>query len=205
MRSTGQTSAAAGFTLLELVVALGLTSLLTVVAYSSLNISLKAVGRGQVAAERLQELRVGQNILERSLSSAVLGSLADQTYFIGDPRQMRFFTLEPLEAYNLGGVYHWRVLLGQDEAGNGVLAVEQTKNVNWYRDPEGVEVRQILISGVVEAHFTYGTGSEEYENWDAQKVGNLPQWVKVSLTFDKQQSLVLMIPIHVAEFRPKQR
>ncbi len=194
-----------GFTLLELVVALALTSLLTVVAYSSLNISLKAVGRGQVAAERLQELRVGRDILERSLSSTVRGSLADQTYFIGDPRQMRFFTLEPLEAYNLGGVYHWRVLLGQDEAGNGVLAVEQTKNVNWYRDPEGVEVRQIILSGVAEAHFTYGTGGEEFENWDAKKVGSLPEWVKVNLSLNGQQSLVLMIPIHVAEFRPIQR
>ena len=205
MRSTGPAPAAAGFTLLELVVALGLTSLLTVVAYSSLNISLKAVGRGQLAAERLQEIRVGQNILDRSLSSAVRGSLADQTYFIGDPRQMRFFTLEPLEAYNLGGVYHWRVLLGQDEAGNGVLAVEQTKNVNWYRDPEGVEVRHIILRGVAEGHFAYGTGGEEYENWDAKKVNNLPEWVKVYLTLNNQQSLVLMIPIHVAEFRPKQR
>lgn len=205
MRSAGPAHAAAGFTLLELVVALALTSLLTVVAYGSLSISLKAVGRGQLAAERLQELRVGQNILERSLSSAVRGSLADQTYFIADPRQMRFFTLEPLEAYNLGGVYHWRVLLGQDEAGNGVLAVEQTKNVNWYRDPEGVEVRQIILRGVSEGYFAYGTGGEEYENWVAKKVGALPEWVKVYLTLNNQQSLVLMIPIHVAEFRPKQK
>lgn len=205
MRSTGPAPAAAGFTLLELVVALALTSLLTVVAYSSLNLSLKVVGRGQLAAERLQELRVGQTILERSLSSAVQGSLGDKTYFIGDPRQMRFFTLAPLEAYSLGGVYHWRVLLGQDEAGNGVLAVEQTKNVNWYRDPEGVEVRQIIISGVEAAHLTYGSGGEEYENWNAKKVGNLPEWVKVHLTLNNQQSLVLMIPVHVAEFRPKQR
>lgn len=63
MRSTGPAPAGAGFTLLELVVALGLTSLLTVVAYSSLNISLKAVGRGQLAAERLQELRVAAMVL----------------------------------------------------------------------------------------------------------------------------------------------
>ena len=203
MSLTGQDSASAGFTLLELVVAIALTSLLTVVAYGSLSISLKAVSRGELAAERLQELRVGQKILERSLSSAVQGSLADRTYFIGDPKQMRFFTLEPLEAYNLGGVYHWRVLLGQDEAGNGVLAVEQTKNVNWYRDPEGVEVRQILIRGAEEAHFAYGIGGEEYENWNAKKVGSLPEWVKVYLTLNNQQSIIMMIPIHVAEFKSK--
>jgi general secretion pathway protein J len=205
MSLTGEASDHAGFTLLELVVALALTSLLTVVAYSSLSISLKAVGRGEAAAERLQELRVGQKILERSLSSAVPGTLADRMYFIGDPRQMRFFTLEPLEAYNLGGVYHWRVLLGQDEAGNGVLAVEQTKNVNWYRDPEGVEVRQILIRGLSEAHFAYGAGGEEYATWDAKKVTMQPEWVKVYMTLNNQQSVVLMIPLHVAEFKPKGR
>ncbi len=203
LRLTGQASDSAGFTLLELVVAIALTSLLTVVAYGSLSISLKAVGRGEVAAERLQELRVGQKILERSLSSTVQGTLADKTYFLGNPNQMRFFTLEPLEAYNLGGVYHWRVLLGQDEAGNGVLAVEQTRNVNWYRDPEGVEVRQILIRGVAEGHFAYGAGGEEYENWDAKKVTLQPEWVKVYLTLYNQQSVVLMIPLHVAEFKPK--
>jgi prepilin-type N-terminal cleavage/methylation domain-containing protein len=203
MRSTGPATAAAGFTLLELVVALSLTSLLTVVAYSSLSLSLKAVGRGQVAAERLQELRVGETILGRSLSSAVQDSLAEKFYFYGDSRQMRFFTLVPLEAHSLGGVYHWRVLLGRNEDGNGVLAVEQTKNVNWYRDPEGVEVRQIIINDVAELHFTYGTGGEEYENWDGKKVRSLPEWVKVNLTLKGQQPEVLMIPIHVAEFKSK--
>ncbi len=196
---------AAGFTLLELVLALAFTSLLTVLAYSSLSLSLKAVGRGQLAAERLQELRVGQAILERSLSSAVTGSLAEKTYFNGSPGQMQFFTLVPLEAHSLGGVFHWRVLLGKDEAGNGVMAVEQSKNVNWYRDPEGVEVRQIIISGVSEAHFSYGSGGEEYENWDAKKVGALPEWVRVYLTLENKQSLVMMIPIHVAEFIPKRK
>ena len=40
-----------GFTLLELMVALGLTALLTLVAFTALNLTLKAVGRGQNAAE----------------------------------------------------------------------------------------------------------------------------------------------------------
>ncbi len=205
MNPAGPAFDGSGFTLLELVIALALTSLLTLVAYGSLNLSLKAVGRGQAAAERLQEMRVGENILQRSLSSMVRGSLAEKTYFIGERRQMRFFTLVPLEAYSLGGVYHWRVLMGQDEAGSGVLAVEQTKNVNWYRDPEGVEVRQIILRGITEARFTYGSGDEEYETWDAKKVGRQPEWVKISVTLDNQQSRTMMIPIHVAEFIPQQR
>ncbi|MCL4501185.1 MAG: prepilin-type N-terminal cleavage/methylation domain-containing protein [Deltaproteobacteria bacterium] len=199
MRPQGQT----GFTLLELMIALALTSLLSLVAYTSLNLSLKAVGRGRVAADRLQEQRVGLAILERSLTSAVPETLGNQTYFIGERRQLRFFTLVPLEAHNLGGVYHWRLLLGEDKAHQGVLAVEQTKIVNWFRDPEGVEIRQIILHDVTDLHFTYGTGKDEFETWDGKKAGNLPAWVKVHLTLKGQPPLEVEIPIHVAEFKVK--
>ena len=130
---------AAGFTLLELMLALSLVTLLSLVAFSSLNLSLKAVRRGQDAAANLQELRVGQGFLERSLSSAALGIKEVKEanrYFFGEPKQIRFFTFLPLEAHSLGGIYHWRVLVGRDEAGHGVLAVEQTRNLNWIRDRE---------------------------------------------------------------------
>ena len=103
----------AGFTLLELMISLVLTGLLSLVAYTSLSLSLR---HGQVAADQVQELRVGQTILRRSLSSAVRGSLKTRLYFIGNAREMRFFTPVPLEAYNMGGIYHWRILAGQDEA-----------------------------------------------------------------------------------------
>jgi prepilin-type N-terminal cleavage/methylation domain-containing protein len=199
--SLGRGAPSAGFTLLELIISLALTSLLTLVAYGSVSLSLKAVTRGQAAEERLQELRVGETILERSLRSAIEGSLGDRTYFLGDSHQMRFFTVVPLMAHDLGGVYHWRVLLGEDEAGHGVLAVEQVKNVNWYQDPEGVEIRQIILKGVEDLRFTYGMGGDEYETWDGNKVGSLPDWVKVYLTLNGQKPQVWLIPIHVAEFK----
>jgi hypothetical protein len=66
-----------------------------------------------------------------------------------------------------------------------------------------VEVRQIIIKNVAEAHFAYGAGSEEYQTWDGKKVGGLPDWVKVYLTLKGQPPQVLMIPIHVAEFKIK--
>jgi general secretion pathway protein J len=201
MKTSGYGPAEAGFTLLELVLALALTSLLALVAYGSLSLSLKAVARGRVAVDRLQEIRVGESILGRSLSSAVVGSMGIRIYFIGESQEIRFFTPVPLEAHTLGGIYHWRVLLGRDEAGNGVLAVEQTKNLNWYRDPEGVEVRQIILHDVSELYFTYGASGEEYQTWDGKKVGGLPDWVKVHLTLKGQQPQVWMIPIHVAEFK----
>jgi prepilin-type N-terminal cleavage/methylation domain-containing protein len=192
----------AGFTLLELMVALVLTALLTLVAYGSLSLSLKAVRRGQAATERLQELRVGQSILERSLSSTVPGTLGNQHYFAGDPGQIKFFTLVPLEAHSLGGIYHWRIYLKQEASGQVDLAVEQTRNVNWYRDPEGVEVRQTILHHLTSVHFAYGRGTEEVQTWEAKRDAGLPDWVKVYLTQSDHQSQVLLIPIHVSEFIP---
>lgn len=191
----------AGFTLLELMIALTLTGLLSLVAYASLNITFKALRRGERAAEQVQELRVGETILTRSLSSAARGSLNNPLYFEGNAKEMQFMTPVPLEAYNLGGYYHWRVLAGQDESGQGVLAVEETKNVNWLRDPQGVEVRQILIGQLASLRFAYGQGDQEVAAWNAAKTGALPDWVRVYLKQKGREQLVLFIPIHVSEYR----
>ena len=201
MAQTGKSAESAGFTLLELMIALGLTGVLSLVAYTSLSLSLKAMRHGQAAAEQVQELRMGQTILARSLSSAVKGSLLNRFYFVGNATEMRFFTPVPLEAYNMGGVYHWRVLAGQNESDQLVLAVEQTKNVNWFRDPEGVEVRQILMGRLASLRFTYGQGGQEYETWDAAKLKALPDWIRVYLTQKGREPLVWFIHLHVSDFK----
>jgi hypothetical protein len=170
------------------------------VAYSSLNISVKAMRHGQAAADQVQELRVGESILRRSLSSAARGSLTERLYFVGDAKEMQFFTPVPLEAYSLGGLYHWRVLAGQDESGQGVLAVEQIKNITWFVDQEGVETSQILIGPLTSLRFTYGQGNQEVATWNAEQAGTLPDWVRVYLTQEGKDPMVLLIPIHVAAY-----
>lgn len=200
MAQTGKSAQSAGFTLLELMIALGLTALLSLVAYTALSLSLKAMRHGQAAAEQIQELRVAQTILARSLSSAVSGSLDKRRYFIGNAGEMRFFTPVPLEAHNMGGIYHWRVLAGRDESDQLVLAVEQTKNVNWFRDPEGVEVRQIIMGNLTSLRFTYGVGDEEYATWDAVKVRGLPHWIRVYLTQKGRAPLIWFIHLHVSDY-----
>ena len=205
MAQTGKSAGSTGFTLLELMIALGLTSLLSLVAYTALSLSLKAMRHGQAAAEQVQELRVAHTILARSLSSAVSGSLDMRHYFIGNSSEMRFFTPVPLESYNMGGIYHWRVLAGQNESDQLVLAVEQTKNVNWSRDPEGVEVRQIIMGNMTSLRFTYGQGGEEYQTWDAAKAKALPHWIRVYLTQKGRAPLVWFIQLHVSDYRDGDR
>jgi len=204
MAQPGKTAQSAGFTLLELMIAMALTGMLSLVAYASLNLSIKAMQKGQAAATDLQEIRVGQTIIERSLSSAAPVLIKKKFYFTGDSREMQFFTLVPLEAHSMGGIYHWRVLSGQDKSGQGLLAVEQTRNLNWFRDPQGVEVRQILIGNLSSVRFSYGRGGEEFTTWDASRAGRLPDWVKISLAQRGHEAMVLLIPIYVSKATIKQ-
>jgi hypothetical protein len=105
----------------------------------------------------------------------------------------------------MGGIYHWRVLAGTDESDQLVLAVEQTKNVNWYRDPEGVEVRHIIMGNLTSLRFTYGQGAEEFETWDAVKAKGLPGWIRVYFTQKGRAPLVWFIHLPVSDFRDDAR
>jgi general secretion pathway protein J len=201
MASNRDNSGSAGFTLLELMVAMALTGLLTLVIFLSLNLTLKARGRSQAAAEWAQQWRISQVILERSLSSAVPGTKATsqkKPYFLGGGEELRCLTVVPLEAHNLGGYYHFRVLVGQDEAGRGCLAVEQTKIVNWRKDPQAVDVRQILIRNLESLRLTYGQGGEEFQSWDAERRETLPDWIKMQLTLPGEAPQLWVIELHTA-------
>ena len=79
--------------------------------------------------------------------------------------------------------------------------VEQTKNVNWFRDPAGVEVRQILLGQLASFRFTHGRDDEEYETWDRAKIRALPDWIRVYLTQKRREPLVWFILRHVSDSR----
>lgn len=194
-------SQSSGYTLLELLAALALTGLLSLVAFAALNLSLKAVRHGQATAEARQQLLVGVRYLERSLSSAALGTRDKKIryYFVGEPQEMRFLTALPLEAHNLGGLYHMRVFVGQDESGQGCLTVEQCKILNWRQDPRIVEARIILIRNLRALRFTYGSDSEEYRTWNGRELKRLPKHVKIHLNLAGQGTHVCFVPIHVHE------
>ncbi len=196
-----------GFTLLELLAALALVSLLSLVGFAALNLGLKGAQRSQAKAVSTQELRTGFRYLERSLSSAARTSEAikNRLYFIGEPHEMQFLTPLALEAHTLGGLYHLRILKGRDKSGRGCLAVEQCKVVNWSLDPQGVEVRQILVDNLADLRFSYLDGTREFNYWNGFQMERLPGSIQVHLQFPDQKPEIWVIPIHVGGSRTIQQ
>lgn len=191
----------AGFTLLELVLAMILLSLLALVSYGTLNLCLKGARHGEAATVNLQQLRVARQYLERSLGSAQprLKSQGPWPYFEGEEQELNFLTPVPLQAHQLGGIYHMRVLAIPDEHGVNGLAVEEVKALVWQEEAGKIETRLFLLRGLASLRFTYVAGAQEFKTWHAERQKGMPDKVRVSLSLGDQKPLEWLIPIRVVE------
>jgi prepilin-type N-terminal cleavage/methylation domain-containing protein len=193
----------AGFTLLELVLALILLSLLALVSYGTLNLCLRGARHGEAATANLQQLRVARQYLERSLGSALprLGSPGQWPYFEGEAQDLKFLTPVPLQAHQMGGIYHMRILTAPDEEGVNGLAVEEVKGLVWQDDPQRIETRLFLLRGLGSLRFTYVVGAEEFQTWHADSQKGMPEKVRMQFSLGDQKPLEWLISLRVAATR----
>lgn len=191
----------AGFTLLELVLSLILLSLLSLVSYGTFHVCLKGARHGEAATADLQQLRVARQYLERSLGSTLsrLKGTGPWPYFAGEPQELRFLTPVPLQAHQLGGVYHMRVFTAPDDQGVNGLAIEEVKSLVWLEDPQKIETRLFMIRGLGSLRFTYLAGADEFNSWHADRQKGMPDRVRIQLSLADQKPLEWLIPIRVTE------
>jgi len=67
-----------GFTLVELLIALSLIGLITLLLFSGLRLGTRAWEGVETTADRTAELRVARNFLERALVQALMNSMANK-------------------------------------------------------------------------------------------------------------------------------
>jgi len=217
MKADPARAGSAGFTLLELALAMMLLALLILVSYGTLHLCLKGARHEETATANLQQLRVAEEtatanlqqlrvarqFIERSLGSALprLKVRGSWPYFEGEMQEVKYLTPVPLRAHLPGGVYHQRLLAVPDEQGVYGLALEEVKGFVWLEDPERIETRLFLLRGVSSLRFTYLSGGEEFNTWHADRQKGLPDKVRVSLTLGREEPVEWLIPIRVVEAR----
>ncbi|MGB4948699.1 MAG: type II secretion system protein GspJ [Candidatus Competibacter denitrificans] len=153
----GSRAGQAGFTLLELVIAITLMGLILVVLYSGLRLGLNSSESGEQRAEATDRLRLVQEFLRRQLAQSMTVYQANDqkeqvVVFAGQPNSIDFVA-PMLTQLGQGGLYRVRVGLA-----NGRL------QVRWrpYQpdDPNaGAEQQKVLLEGVSKIEWAY-FGSE---------------------------------------------
>ena len=182
----------AGFTLLELVLALVIFSLLTLMVYSAFYLGHRAVLKGERQAQINQRVRVAEEIIARQLRSAVryFGKQDEDSfpYFLGTADGLSFVTAAPQSRGGTGlAVVTYRVVRGS-------LVVEErigfTPNDIW-QPRDDLHVQQaVLLRDFSAMRFEYQPheeqntnpeGSEWHPAWDGREEEAMPAAVRITV------------------------
>ena len=178
----------AGFTLLEILVAMSMIAVLAGSLYAGLNTGFRARRRAEAALAPLKEAGAVFAFMEGDLSCAPppRGILAGE--FLGEAEALSFYT-RPMSTHEAApGIVSVKYALVSPPDGSApVLARYITVNLLSHEAEEPVE--EILCSGVRTLKFSYFDGQEWLDAWDSVAMGDiLPAAVEISLEIEVPSS-----------------
>jgi general secretion pathway protein J len=193
-----------GFTLIEVVLALTIFSLLTLMMYSAFYLGHRAVLKGERQANINQRMRLAEDVLGRQLRSAVFkfGRKDDESfpYFIGHSDGVSFVTSAPQSRGGTGlAVVTYRIA-------NGRLLLEERVAFtpdDLFDPPNDAPVeRAVLLTDFATMRFEYLPHEDPemkwQSGWDARDEEMLPAAVRLTvdgLEFFQSHPWVRQIPL----------
>lgn len=187
---------AAGFTLVELLVALTLFAILSALLFGGLRFGLRAWEVGGERIDRLATIEPVQNLLRRQLSQATLpyipaniGSQATASPFIGTRSAVRFIAPLPSNAGN-DGLYIFAV---SAERGGASRKLQLKRRIfrpdTLHSESFKPEDESTLLDDVDEVEFSYfgsydpAQAPQWYESWNSEF--GLPQLIRIRISFPR--------------------
>ncbi len=191
----------AGFTLLELLVALTLLGLISVVLFGGLRFGTRAWEVSNLRAGQLAQVQAVQGLLRRRITQAlppgpedarVAGAETRRPVFSGQADALSFLAAVPSRA-GVGGIYAFDLIAIEDAAG---VRLELTWRLYRADDDEagrddtpeaGLGGRRVLIEGLAGARFSYfgapapGRVADWRDRWEAEE--GLPGLIAIEAEF----------------------
>lgn len=171
---------AAGFTLLELLVALALSAMLmALLAQAIAGLRVRSVAASQdaaAAAHRQSGKRALALLLAGALPSATPGGAAT---FVGDARSAAFLAVPP-QSLATRGTLRVRLLVEPVSASQVGVYLETTPETPSLAGAAGVG-RRLLLSGLTSASFEYAARADADMRPEWQAGGHLPALVRLRL------------------------
>jgi general secretion pathway protein J len=177
----------AGFTLLEMVMALVIFGMIAAVVYSAFYFGHRAVTSGERAADENQRMRLAEEMLGRQVRSAVYYFAKydeeEIAFFLGAADGMSFVTSAPQSRGGTG------LVAVTYRLADGKLVVEERANFtpdDLYDPPRDAHVESaVLLDGFTSFRFEYLPREERdlgwADKWDARDEDTLPAVVRVTV------------------------
>jgi general secretion pathway protein J len=186
----------AGFTLVELLVALALFTFITVALSGSLHFGIVAWGHGTAQADRGEHVMFVQTLLRRLIADAYPRYLSsDPTNghvdFDGTATSLDFLASAPI-ALAGGGRSRFTVSVDRRDSRNVVVLTSRAELAN--DGDASATTKTILVADVEALEFSYfgGTGSDNAPQWHDSWLGKpvLPALVRTQIRFPPRDARV---------------
>lgn len=187
MSTRARASAAAGFTLIEVVLALAIFGLIAVLLYGTFFVGQRAVVKGEHEAEMNQRMRTAEDLIGRQLRSAVFYFAHNEDenvpYFIGRVDGVSFVSAAPQSRGGTGlAVVTYRVV------GRSLVLEERAAFTpdDLYDPPRDALVENaVVLSDLTTIRFDYlahdDTAGAWQPNWDAREEDMMPAAVRLTI------------------------
>jgi general secretion pathway protein J len=199
-----------GFTLVELVVAMTVMSMIAVSIYGVFTLGANATDSGERKTEQARRYRLATSLVVRQLRSTVplmvqfddeMEESRPQPYFFGQRDHVEFITAVPQrpDASGLAAIRYWY------EDGAFMMA-EMPLFATAFQDPFGPGAEELtftttLLYDVRSLEFSYRRTSHDSENWsdewDAAEEDSLPAVVSIKVESDGSPSWFHEVPLFV--------
>src|SRR4249920_498999 len=181
---------AAGFTLIEVVIATSLLALGLAIAFGTMRSASRATARAEASSQRQERLRAAQGFLRTQLSSALPipfefdGESGAATFLRATPGKLEYVSTMPGYLAR-GGPYKQTLELQSGENGKQLVFQHQLLSADGPAEAEREPV--VLLDGIEDAAFEVRTVDEHLrpgrwqEKWEIS--AQLPPQVRVRLRF----------------------
>ncbi|HET9715104.1 MAG TPA: prepilin-type N-terminal cleavage/methylation domain-containing protein [Pseudolabrys sp.] len=179
----------AGFTLVEMLVALTLFSILVIALFDNVSVGLKAFQSGSTRADHAESALVAQSLVRRLISDSYPLFLQDDQNkghvdFEGNEESVSFLGDAPL-AVGRGGRYRFHMFLDRRVDRTDLVLTSLPELYNRYDSP--ASVKTLLVGDVAAMSLSYfgATNAERDAKWRNRWVREreLPKLVRIRLGF----------------------
>ena len=196
----------AGFTLIEVVLALTIFALMGAILYGALALAQKAVERSQLSFEKNQQLRAFADLMGSYVRSSHPYRATPQDpaiYYQGEEEQLSFVSASSL-ALGGRGMALVRISWQEGEGGAGTLTLSEELPVRIGEEggAGGQRNSVVLREGIKQLRFAYldpqSDGEQWEERWVAEERKVLPRAVRLSYRTDAGKEVRWTFPVMVS-------
>jgi prepilin-type N-terminal cleavage/methylation domain-containing protein len=198
-----QCRASAGFTLIEVVLALTIFALMGTILYGAFSLGHSAVEKSEGSFTRSQKLRSVSDLLASYVRSAYPYRESEQdqsVYFSGEIERLSFVSAY---SHGMGGRGMAKISIAKDEAGDGgaILKLEESVPVRLSDEDGGAgQTHGLTIQENIRdfrlAYLDSQADVEQWEDrWDAKERRTLPRAVRFSFIDENGKEVRWVIPL----------